>query len=265
MMGETVLNSLIPGSINIRQVEPHIYSVYSKGEHTNIYDKTSIFYDLVVSNRFYNQVMWGYRTSEFLSFCHDRLASSTEGCVLDIGCGSLVFTARAYAGYPERPVVFSDESIKMLRAAKSRLKKLNGSIPSNMVFLHADAQQLPFNPRSFHTIISMNMLHVLQDIKRVILGMENVLDDGGTMSFTSLILNNRFGDRYLKLLGRMGQVVPRTPTQLLSTFTELGISVEYHVKGNMMFIYCVSHGIVVLPDNSSVVNVITDHEDTYVC
>ena len=236
MIDEKTLSALILSGVSLRPIEPHIYSVYSRGEHTNPYDRMAAFYDLVMGNRYYNRIMWGYRTADFASFCHDSLVSSTDGWVLDAGCGSLVFTARAYASYSERPVVLLDESVQMLRAAKSRLVKLNGSVPPNMVFVHADALQLPFEPKSFRTIISMNLLHVLRDAKRVLLELENVLADGGTMSFTSLIANRRFGNMYLNLLGRMGQVVSRTPDQLLAIFDELEMPTKHHVKGNMMFI-----------------------------
>lgn len=236
MIDEKILSTLITGSVSLRLVEPHIYSVYSQGEHRNIYDRGPAFYDFVIANGYYNRLIWGYSTRDFASFCKDRLSSSTEGWILDIGCGSLVFTAKTYASYTERPIIFSDESIQMLRAAKSRLMKLNGGIPDNMVFLHADSLQLPLKNKSFQTIIAMNLLHVLKDATSVLHELGRVLTEEGTISCTSLILNDRIGDIYLKLLGRMGQVVPRTPDQLLTIFDEQEMPVKHHINGNMMFI-----------------------------
>jgi len=236
IIDEKILSTLIDGDINIKQVEPHIYSVFPEGEHRNIYDKGTSFYDLVIANRCYNRIMWGYSIKEFASFCHDKLVSSSEGWVLDVGCGSLVFTAGTYANYTERSVILSDESIQMLRAAKSRLIKLNGSIPNNLVFLHADALKLPFRTGCFKTIIAMNILHVLKDMRTVLQELERIKDENGTVSFTTLVLNRMFGNWYLRLLGRSGQVVPRTPGQLLATFDEQRMPAKYYCKGNMMFI-----------------------------
>jgi len=237
MIDEEILSTLIHSDVNLRQVEPHIYSVCEQSGHRNIFDRATAFYDLVIANRCYNRLVWGYSIREFAVFCRDRLASSTQGWVLDIGCGSLVFTAGTYAGYKVRPVVFSDESLQMLRAARSRLIKLNGRVPDNMVFLHADAQQLPFRSGSFQTIIAMNLLHVLKDAASAMHELGSLLAEEGTISYTTIVLNKRIGDIDLKLLGKMGLVVPRSADQLLSIFDEQGMPVKHYTKGNIMFIY----------------------------
>jgi len=236
MIDEEMLSTLVHPDVNIKLVEPHIYSACAESDHRNVFDRATTFYDLVIANRYYNRLVWGYSTGEFAAFCHDRLISSTEGWVLDIGCGSLVFTAGTYVNYTERPVVFSDQSIQMLRAAKSRLFKLNGSIPDNMVFLHADAQQLPFKSQSFQTIIAMNLLHVLKDAASAVHELGGLLTEEGTISYTTLVLNKRIGDLNLKLLGIFGLVVPRTPDRLIRTFNEQGIHIKYYTSGNIMFI-----------------------------
>ena len=65
---------------------------------------------------------------EKLSAQLKALSSSSAGNVLDLGCGSLAFTAKVYSQYTERPVVLVDQSLKMLRMAKSRIMKLLMSI-----------------------------------------------------------------------------------------------------------------------------------------
>ncbi|MFC1955406.1 hypothetical protein ACFLWZ_02555 [Chloroflexota bacterium] len=65
---------------------------------------------------------------------------------------------------------------------------------------------------------------------------ENVLVDEGTIHLTTLIRSNRFADRYLNFLGRIGAVVPRDPNQLLAIFDELEIPTRHHIKGNLVFI-----------------------------
>jgi len=156
--------------------------------------------------------------------------------VLDAGCGSLAFTARAYVSDNRRPVVLLDQSLRLLRIAKSRLIKLNGHIPENVIFMHGDALQLPFKLKSFNTVISLNLLHVLKDIKGLLQEIRNVLSDGGAIFLTTLIENNRVADKYLRMWGKAGEVVPRNAQQLFSIFEMLGMPVKYRTKGNMAFI-----------------------------
>ncbi len=156
---------------------------------------------------------------------------------MDLGCGSLAFTARTYIQYSDRPVVLMDQSLKMLRIAKSRLIKLNGNVPDNMVFLHADALHLPFQPESFNTIISQNLLHCLDDTKKLLIGLKKVLTEDGKMYFTTLIKDNRLADRYLEVLAEGGKLVSRNIDQHRAVFEELGMSIKYDINGNMAFIY----------------------------
>lgn len=187
MIDEKRLSEIIPKDVSLRLVEPHIYSLYSHGENTSSYDRIfGAIYDLVACNRFYNRFVWGYWTTDYHPFCLDALRSSTKGWVLDAGCGSLAFTAKTYINYSGRPVVLLDKSINMLMVAKSRLVKLSGKVPDNMVFLHGDVLQLPFKPKSFGTVISLNLLHVLEDVKKLLQELRNVLMDGGTISLTTL-------------------------------------------------------------------------------
>jgi len=180
--------------------------------------------------------VWGYSVKNYDILTHNALTSFIKGWVLDAGCGSLAFTARTYLRYSERPVVFLDHSIRLLRIAKSRLTRLNGSIPENMVFLHGDALNLPFKPKIFNTIISLNLLHVLSDIKKVLLGLRNVLTENGTMFFTTLIENNRFADKYFNMMGKKGLAVPRKAQQLFEIFNDIYMPVKLDIKGNMAFI-----------------------------
>jgi ubiquinone/menaquinone biosynthesis C-methylase UbiE len=238
MIDAARLSEIIPPEVNLRLVEPHLYSPHGPGENANSYDQKGAlaFYDKVACNRVYNRLVWGYSTSDYHALCRNALRSTTEGWVLDAGCGSLAFTAQTYAGYGERPVVFLDQSLTLLRLAKSRLAELHGRVPDNAVFLHGDVTWLPFKPQSFETIICMNLLHVFQDVQGVLLELKRVLMDEGTMSFTTLVENRRWADRYLRLWARAGEVIPRTATQLLAEFTALGLPVTYRVEGNLAFI-----------------------------
>jgi ubiquinone/menaquinone biosynthesis C-methylase UbiE len=219
-------------------IEPHIYSVFSDIEVANAYDTDfGNIYDWVACNPIYNRLIWGYSIENFAFFARGALTSSTTGNVLDLGCGSLAFTAKTYIQYSDRPVFLIDQSLKMLKLAKSRLMKLNGKVPDNMVFLHADALQLPFQQQSFKTIISLNLLHCLDDTKKLLIGLKELLAEDGKMYFTTLIKNNRLADRYLEALAKGGKLVSRNIKDHQAIFNQLGMSIKYDVKGNMAFIY----------------------------
>ena len=238
MIDEKRLSALISKDVSLRLVEPHIYSVYPDGENTNSYDKMGTFYDLVLCNRFYNRLIWGYSIAEYASLTRDALESK-NGWVLDAGCGSLAFTAKTYANYSNRPIVLLDQSTKLLRLARARMVRLNGSVPGNMVFLHGNVLDLPFKPKGFRTIVSLNLLHMFEpeDIRRMLLELRNALANKGTISFTTLVKNDRLADRYINMLHKAGELYPRNIAQLLNVFDELSMPVKHQVKGNMAFIY----------------------------
>jgi ubiquinone/menaquinone biosynthesis C-methylase UbiE len=237
-IGERDLSVLLSKNVYLRLIEPHIYSVFPDIEASNSYDSPfGSIYDRVACNALYNRLIWGYSIAKFSSLAHDALTSSKNGNVLDLGCGSLAFTAKTYIQYSDRPVVLIDQSLKMLRIAKSRLIKLNGNVPDNIVFIHADALQLPFQQKSFNTIISQNLLHCLDDTKKLLIELKNILSEDGRMYFTTLVKGNRLADRYLKALADGGKLVSRNIDQHRDVFEELGMSIKYDIDGNMAFIY----------------------------
>jgi predicted secreted hydrolase len=173
---------IISEDVSLNLVEPDIYSVYSIGDSPGAYDSMGVatIYDVVACNRFYNRLMWGYFIKDYATLCEDTLASSSDGWALDLACGSLAFTAEVYANCSNRPVVFLDQSLKLLRKGKSRLEKLKGNLSENMFFLHADALELPFKANIFHTVISFNLLHCLclDDVKTSLKEIKRVLTGG---------------------------------------------------------------------------------------
>jgi len=232
------ISGLLSPDVTLYSVEPHIFSVYPESEPIHHYDQNVPFYDRVIGNRIYNHVMWGYNISEFLAFTHSALLSRKSGWVLDAGCGSLVFTSEIYAEYSERPVLMLDQSIQMLRAAKSRLCGLCGEVPSNIVFIQGDILRLPFLQESFSTIISLSVLHVIEDMHSMIRELWKALDRGGNLSVTSLILGRSFGDRYLRYLHKLGGVAsPRNWQQVLGIFSDIVIPTDHYVRGNMLFVH----------------------------
>jgi SAM-dependent methyltransferase len=239
MIDEERLTEIISKDVKIRLIEPHLYSVYPLGTMPGSYDSfgASTIYDVVACNRFYNWLMWGYSVKDYFTLCEKALYSSSSGLVLDIACGSLAFTAKLYATYSRRPVILLDQSLNLLRKAKSRLIKVCDKVPDNMVLIQADALQLPFVPNVFGTLISLNLLHCLEDVKTALMEMERVLTPNGTAALTTLVVSaTRWSDRYLKRLAASGLLVPRSVDNLLSEFNDLGMSIKLQIKGNLAFI-----------------------------
>lgn len=236
-ISESDFSTLLLRNVDCRLIEPHIYSVFPDIEVSNSYDSQfGNIYDRVACNPLYNRFIWGYSIAKFASLSHDALTSLKKGYALDLGCGSLAFTARTYIQHPDRPVILMDQSLKMLRIARSRLVKLNGKVPNNMVFLHSDALQLPFQANSFNTIISLNLLHCINDTGKLLAELMDVLSPDGRMYFTTLVKSGRLADRYLQALADGGKLVARNMEEHQTVFNRLGMSIKYDINGNMAFI-----------------------------
>ena len=220
-----------------RLVEDDIYSVLPDDSRTHHYDKRAGAYDLVVSTRLYNFVMWGTSPSDYIDFAHQALTSSDDGIFLDAGCGSLLFTATDYVK-SRRRIIAIDESLAMLRRARQRLIKLCGHVPEHVRLVQTDLNDLPFRPNRFNSVLCLNVLHQFSDAAALISNLKQLLTDDGDLYLTSLILNKCFvGDRYLNALYTAGEFVrPRSKRELKEILdASLGPEVSYRVKGNMVF------------------------------
>ena len=225
----------------VRLVDEHIYSVLPDGSHEHHYDRRASIYDLVVSTRLYNSIMWGSSPREYASFASQAINSS-DGILLDAPCGSLLFTAPSYL-QTRRQIVAVDQSIAMLRRARQRLLDSAASMPSNVIFLQADLSDQPFRPGSFNTVLCMNVLHLFQDAEGLISNLNGLLSNDGRLFLTSLVSSNRFiGDAYLRALYKAKEFVrPRSRSELEKIMNDSGMrEVSLSVKGNMAFV--ISHG-----------------------
>lgn len=238
-MTHDFIQSLLLENIALRSVEPSIYSVFPNNESANEYDtQFGFMYDLVACNPIYNRLIWGYSVKIFRKLAEEALRSALYGNVLDVGCGSLAFTAKVYGRYSDRPVVLADRSLKMLRMAKSRLIKENGKVPENYVFLHSDARRLPFRENTFTTIISENLLHCLDDTCTLLKQLQSIISTSGKGYFTTLVKSNRFADKYLQALADSGKLISRTVADHKETFKQVGLAATYEINGNLLSIRC---------------------------
>ena len=234
--------AVIAEGLPVRPVEEGIYSVLPERPHSHLYDGRAAIYDWVVGTRLYNRAVWGASMSDYVAFAQQAVASDQAGMLLDAGCGSLLFTARAYLD-GQRPILACDQSLEMLKRARSRLTKLAGALPERIFLLQADLASLPFRPGSFSTAICMNVLHHLADAGCLVEGLKKLLAGGGHLYLTSLVKGNRLlGDRYLAALHRRGDFVqPRTGAELEETLADsFGPHVNVRMHGNMAYATAVS-------------------------
>ena len=233
-----ILRKIVTEDVSLELVEAGIYSVYPVGERPGAYDKlgVSTVYDLFACNRFYNWLMWGYSIKEYPTFCEDTISLSSDGWVLDLACGSLAFTAETYLKFNDRPVIFLDQSLNLLRKGKSRLEKLKANTAENMYFLQADALKLPFRSNVFNTIIAFNLLHCIGDVKASLSEIKRVLKIGGHSAMTTLVKSSRWSNRYINMLAESGALISRSCDELLSDFDEMEMLVTTRINGNLAFI-----------------------------
>jgi SAM-dependent methyltransferase len=179
---------------------------------------------------------------DYVAFARQAVASDEAGMLLDAGCGSILFTARAYLDC-RRPILACDQSLEMLRRARSRLMKFASAVPDRIFLLQADLTSLPFRPGSFGTAVCMNVLHHLADAGCLVEGLKKLLAGGGRLYLTSLVKRNRLiGDRCLAALHRRGDFVqPRTGAELEEIMADLfGPNVYVRMHGNMVYATAVS-------------------------
>lgn len=221
----------------IRLVEEGIYSVLPDPSYNHLYDGRAGLYDAVVGTRLYNRVMWGAALPGYVAFARQAVASDQSGSLFDAGCGSLLFTAQAYLE-SQRPIIACDQSLAMLRRARSRLLKLAGSVPERIVLLQVDLSAMPFHRDSFTTVLCMNVLHHVADAAGLVADLRNVLVDGGHFYLTSLVKGDRLiGDRYLDVLHRRGDFVsPRTMADVATLVGgSFGRTMHHWLEGNMWY------------------------------
>jgi ubiquinone/menaquinone biosynthesis C-methylase UbiE len=231
------LKEVLAENRNVTLVEDGVYSVLSDASREHHYDRRATVYDLVVSTRLYNSVMWGSSPIDYVTFARQAVASRTDGTLLDAACGSMLFTAPVYLECNRKIIAF-DQSLPMLRRARKRLRDLSRSVPEHILLLQADLSDLPFRFHSFYTILCMNVLHHFDHAADLLSNLKKLLSNDGHLYLTSLVSNNRFiGDRYLDSLYAMGELVrPRSNLELREMLDRsLSQEVSYRVKGNMAF------------------------------
>ncbi len=100
-----------------------------------------------------------------------KMMDGNPGKVLDIGCASGWMTAKIARTLAKTEVTGLDVSEKMIKYAKTKHRKI--------IFICADAHQLPFRNKSFDLIICSETLEHVIDPLAVLLEIKRCLSPGG--------------------------------------------------------------------------------------
>lgn len=212
-----------------REIEPNIVSALDAAEQGADYDQIARAYDLLVGNGLYNRLVWGCPVAAYALAATALVARVPTGPILDFGCGSLVFTAPAYAGHEAR-LTLLDRSLMMLRRGKKRL-------PLGR-FVQADA----LHPPTFDTVFSggmaWGMLHLFGSKSTYLDELSGLLAPGALVAISCLVLAGRpVGDHVLAMLHKRGEAAkPETAADVELAFAARFRNVEAKLNGNMLFL-----------------------------
>ncbi|MEO6529587.1 MAG: class I SAM-dependent methyltransferase [Specibacter sp.] len=236
-MSTAWIDELLQAGRQLRQIDGGLLSALDADDPGSPYDGRAAIYDRVVGSRLYNRLVWGSSPASYAAFAATAAAvGNGHGPMLDVGCGSAVFTAAAYST-TDRPLVLVDSSLGMLARAAERLGS-RGSDGRPPVFIQADLFELPFLPASFPTVASFGMLHLFEDLAGTLDALKSQVSPGGSLHATSLVGGTAIGRRALTLLHRTGQVSsPRTEAELAAAARHvLGPAASVSREGSMAFL-----------------------------
>lgn len=196
------------------------------------YDRHAKVYDRLIGSPLYNRLIWRAPVSEYAAFAAEAVADG-DGPLLDVGCGTAVFSADAYRA-ATRPIVLADRSRGMLDRAAERVGR-----DERVWYVQVDLFDLPFASGRFTTVACHAMLHVLDDPWPALDALAAQMADGGGL-FVSMLVADGGGvsARYLRMLHRRGEVgPPRTSAQLAVAARErLGDDVSVTRSGAMAYL-----------------------------
>ena len=230
------LESILDGGAALREVGNGLFSVLDEGDLGAPYDRVAATYDRAVSSPRYLRLAWGVTREDNPRFIDDAVASAPTGWIVDVAAGTCVDAAARHA-QGARPTIVLDRSLAMLRRARERVLAFRDEIPSGLVFLQADANALPFVDGGVSTVLCQGAYHVFPETTSLTREWARVLAPGGDVFVSSLVLGRWFGDRYLGLLRRSGEIAPpRTAAEFRERIErELGRDFELEAVGNFAY------------------------------
>ncbi len=220
---------------NITETNEHIFEV--EGLKKGKYDVQAIQYDRIVSNSFYNKIMWGNTPKDYSDFCEKALKNNNKGIIADIGCGTLSFTCKIYAEHPDNNFFLCDLSYEMLKIGKTRIENICKNT-SNFTFLRSDALNMPFKDNTIQTVLNFGLFHLFEKPSLLIKEITRILKPEGRLFLTSLCTDRKLSGKYLNLLHKKGHVVITLhSTEIRDIIEKNGIKIiNSEVRGGMVYV-----------------------------
>jgi ubiquinone/menaquinone biosynthesis C-methylase UbiE len=225
-----LLQSVLKEGSAIEQIDSMIWSVLPEAERDASYDRMARVYDWVIGNGLYNKLVWGNWSKLYRDVAADAVSPLPDGPILDCGCGSLVFTSRAYTPAVLDRMILFDRSLGMMRRGADRLPKAT--------FLQGDALALPFVDESFPLCLSWGLAHIFGSESGLFAELRRVTRTGGLVKLSMLVLADRLpGDAVLPQLHKRGEIAqPEQANSVRRAFAR-HFSIESEVlRGNMLFL-----------------------------
>jgi SAM-dependent methyltransferase len=224
--------------IPLREIDDDIVDITSIPPRAH-YDLIAPAYDVLVGSAIWHRVLWGTTPGAFRAFASAAYRSQAEGPHVEVGCGSLLFTSHLYGDDHGRAAVLIDQSIRMLRLARRRLRKRYGSVPRHVVLVRGDARELAVTGGWASTVLSMHVLHVIREraaLLRTIAALAR--PSKSTIALTSIFLSGRRTDFVIPMFAALGELAPGlTRAQIEVLLVEhLGRRPSVEVEGSMAYI-----------------------------
>jgi SAM-dependent methyltransferase len=231
------LKAVLDGAASVEEIECGIWTQRGAADiGVAQYDSIGQAYETVAGLDIYHRTFWGVSTGEYRAFAEAASNARGEGIMLDAGCGSMLFTARAHQMGAGGAVIGLDASLRMLKLARARIES-NGNT-GRVALFKGDVLQTPFRDGSFDVVMCMHVAHVLPDLDRLLGQARRVLKPGGQLFLTSIVLANHWRDRYLRALARRRIMAsPRRQEDILAPLRALfGKTPRCYLTGSMLFV-----------------------------
>jgi ubiquinone/menaquinone biosynthesis C-methylase UbiE len=119
---------------------------------------------------------------EFIKFLKDR--NFKDGKILDMGSGNGYLAIMLSDAFPDAKIVGIDYSELMNEYAKNFIRKNNKS--DKITFVKGDISNLPFDDNFFDVVVSLNVLHYVDNMTGVLNEVQRIIKDKGHIAISDI-------------------------------------------------------------------------------
>lgn len=187
--------------------------------------------------KLWSLLVWGTVNDDgFTKAALSYLPPEFNGVLLDVPCGTGVYTGSIYRQYPDANIIVVDYSLGMLQIAMRRFEKMG---LKNVTLVRANVSSLPLANDSVNLVLSMNGLHVFPDKNRATNELKRVLQKNCMLIACGYIMGQRkISDWFVNAFGvRKGYLSPPfyTLENLPDQYKGLEITDRGNVKSGVYF------------------------------